>query len=76
MTHTQIAEVVDAASKPLELAIVLPTLNEQANIAPMVERIEQRSGRRLGKPCSSTTTVATAPRTWCVRSPRPTRVCG
>ncbi|HSQ95671.1 MAG TPA: glycosyltransferase family 2 protein [Croceibacterium sp.] len=40
----QIAEAVDAASNPLELAIVLPTLNEKANIAPMVARIEQALG--------------------------------
>lgn len=44
MTHMQIAEAVDAASNPLELAIVLPTLNEKANIAPMVARIEQALG--------------------------------
>ncbi|MGZ3172344.1 MAG: glycosyltransferase [Croceibacterium sp.] len=44
MTHMQIAEAVDAASKPLELAIVLPTLNEKANVAPMVARIEQALG--------------------------------
>ena len=44
MTHMQIADAVDAASKPLELAIVLPTLNEKGNIAPMVARIEQALG--------------------------------
>ncbi|MGZ3195935.1 MAG: glycosyltransferase [Croceibacterium sp.] len=44
MTHMQIAEALDAASKPLELAIVLPTLNEKANVAPMVARIEQALG--------------------------------
>jgi dolichol-phosphate mannosyltransferase len=34
----------EAAVKPLELAIVLPTLNEKANIAPMVARLEQALG--------------------------------
>ena len=32
------------AVAPLELAIVLPTLNEKANIAPMVERLEAALG--------------------------------
>ena len=31
-------------SRPLELAIVLPTLNERGNIAPMVERLEKALG--------------------------------
>jgi dolichol-phosphate mannosyltransferase len=44
MTHMQIAEAVEAAGKPLELAIVLPTLNEKANVAPMVARLEQALG--------------------------------
>ncbi len=30
-----------AAARPLELAVVLPTLNERANIAPMVRRLEE-----------------------------------
>ncbi|MBU2340101.1 MAG: glycosyltransferase, partial [Alphaproteobacteria bacterium] len=29
---------------PLELAIILPTLNERDNLAPLVERIEQALG--------------------------------
>ncbi len=29
------------AARPLELAVVLPTLNERGNVAPMVERLEQ-----------------------------------
>ncbi|APE28294.1 glycosyltransferase [Aurantiacibacter gangjinensis] len=33
-----------AASRPLELAVVLPTLNERGNIAPMVERLEKALG--------------------------------
>ena len=31
-------------SRPLELAVVLPTLNERGNIAPMVERLEKALG--------------------------------
>lgn len=34
-----------AATRPLALAIVLPTLNERDNIAPLVERIEAGLGR-------------------------------
>jgi len=44
MNEMQIADAVEAAGKPLELAIVLPTLNERANIAPMVARLEQALG--------------------------------
>jgi dolichol-phosphate mannosyltransferase len=44
MNEMQIADAVEAASKPLELAIVLPTLNERGNIAPMVARLEQALG--------------------------------
>jgi dolichol-phosphate mannosyltransferase len=44
MTDMHIAGVVEAAGKPLELAVVLPTLNERANIAPMVARLEQALG--------------------------------
>ncbi len=34
----------DAGPHPLELAVVLPTFNERANVAPMVARIEQALG--------------------------------
>ncbi|MXO59316.1 glycosyltransferase [Altererythrobacter salegens] len=44
MNHAAIAHAAEAAAKPLELAIVLPTLNEKANIAPMVMRLEQALG--------------------------------
>jgi dolichol-phosphate mannosyltransferase len=44
MTDMHIAGVVEAAGKPLELAVVLPTLNERANIAPMVARLEEALG--------------------------------
>jgi dolichol-phosphate mannosyltransferase len=44
MNEVQIADALEAAAKPLELAIVLPTLNERANIAPMVARLEQALG--------------------------------
>lgn len=44
MTHADLATAAGAAVKPLELAIVLPTLNEKANIAPMVARLEAALG--------------------------------
>jgi len=48
MTNMPIADAVEAAAQsafgPLELAIVLPTLNEKGNIAPMVARLEQALG--------------------------------
>ncbi|WP_237437810.1 glycosyltransferase [Altericroceibacterium endophyticum] len=48
MTQTDLsvasADAVAAMAKPLELAIVLPTLNEKANIAPMVARLEEALG--------------------------------
>ena len=44
MSHTHIQQQIDAAAKPLELAVVLPTLNERANIAPMVARLEEALG--------------------------------
>jgi dolichol-phosphate mannosyltransferase len=44
MNEMQIADAVEAAAKPLELAIVLPTLNERANVAPMIERLERALG--------------------------------
>ncbi|MBV1918615.1 MAG: polyprenol monophosphomannose synthase, partial [Sphingomonadaceae bacterium] len=40
MKHADLAHVIDAASRPLELAIVLPTLNERDNLAPLVERLD------------------------------------
>jgi len=48
MTHaaldTVVSRALSAADTPLELAIVLPTLNEKANIAPMVARLEEALG--------------------------------
>ena len=44
MTHVSLADAADAAVKPLELAVVLPTLNEKDNVAPMVARLEQALG--------------------------------
>ncbi len=44
MTQVSLDRAVAAAEKPLELAIVLPTLNERANIAPMVARLEEALG--------------------------------
>lgn len=48
MTHPELQRAagrpLPALSEELELAVVLPTLNEKANIAPMVERLEQALG--------------------------------
>jgi len=52
MSHEQFQQHIDAAAtlakaqaaRPLELAIVLPTLNERDNIAPMVQRLEDALG--------------------------------
>lgn len=52
MSHEQFQQQIETAarlakasgSRPLELAVVLPTLNERGNIAPMVERLEKALG--------------------------------
>ncbi|KLE35901.1 glycosyltransferase family 2 protein [Aurantiacibacter luteus] len=44
MSHTDLSTAADAATRELELAVVLPTLNERANIAPMVARLEAALG--------------------------------
>ena len=46
MTLPQASEFLEPVGTPvpLELAIVLPTLNERANIAPMVRRLEEALG--------------------------------
>ena len=44
MSHSAIEQQIAAVTAPLELAVVLPTLNERANIAPMVARLEQALG--------------------------------
>jgi len=44
MSLSHIEQQIAAATKPLELAVVLPTLNERANIAPMVARLEAALG--------------------------------
>jgi dolichol-phosphate mannosyltransferase len=44
MTHTLLDQAASAALRPLELAVVLPTFNEAANIAPMVARLETALG--------------------------------
>ena len=52
MTHSEFEQQVASATSlakatsqlPLELAIVLPTLNEKGNIAPMVARLEEALG--------------------------------
>ncbi len=40
MTQTQLVQALEAASRPLELAIVLPTYNERANLRPLVARLD------------------------------------
>ncbi len=44
MTHDALEAAIDAAAKPLELAVILPTFNERANLRPMVERLEKALG--------------------------------
>ncbi|MBN9504464.1 MAG: glycosyltransferase family 2 protein [Altererythrobacter sp.] len=44
MSHSSLEQALTAASRPLELAVVLPTFNEAANIAPMVRRLEAALG--------------------------------
>jgi dolichol-phosphate mannosyltransferase len=45
MTHSQFASpAVETLGSTLELAVVLPTLNERGNIAPMVARLEEALG--------------------------------
>lgn len=52
MTHSELQQAVDMAvsqktaanTAKLELAVVLPTLNEKGNIAPMVQRLEDALG--------------------------------
>jgi dolichol-phosphate mannosyltransferase len=44
MTHSHLSAATIAATQPLELAVVLPTLNERGNIAPMVARLEEALG--------------------------------
>ena len=40
MTQTELAQAADAAARPLELAVVLPTLNERGNLRGLVERLD------------------------------------
>ncbi|WP_374412310.1 glycosyltransferase [Novosphingobium colocasiae] len=40
ISGSDLSQAVDAASRPLELAVVLPTFNERKNVATMVERLE------------------------------------
>src|SRR5688500_3190076 len=42
MSHSSLDQA--AATAPLELAVVLPTYNERANVAPMVARIAEALG--------------------------------
>ena len=43
--ETQPSMASTSAASALELAIILPTLNERDNLAPLVERIEGALGR-------------------------------
>jgi dolichol-phosphate mannosyltransferase len=40
MVHSELVRKTDAAARPLQLAIVLPTLNERANLTSLVERLD------------------------------------
>ena len=40
MTQTELAQAIDAAARPLELAVVLPTLNERGNLRALAERLD------------------------------------
>ncbi|GGC10094.1 dolichol monophosphate mannose synthase [Novosphingobium endophyticum] len=44
ITRSDLAQALDVAAKPLELAIVLPTYNERGNVATMVERLDTALG--------------------------------
>lgn len=41
MSHPSLERALDAASRSLELAVVLPTYNERANVEALVERLER-----------------------------------
>lgn len=40
MPRSDLAQAVDAAAKPLELAVVLPTFNERNNLETLLERLD------------------------------------
>jgi dolichol-phosphate mannosyltransferase len=40
MTHPELTATSDSEARPLQLAVVLPTLNERANLAPLVARLD------------------------------------
>ncbi len=40
MTHARLEQAIDAAVKPLQLAIILPTYNERANLRPLVAKMD------------------------------------
>ena len=40
MTHSRLEQAIDQAAKPLQLAIILPTYNERANLRPLVARMD------------------------------------
>ena len=44
-TQPDLATADAASARPLDLAIILPTLNERDNLAPLVERIEGALGK-------------------------------
>lgn len=41
MPRSDLAQAVDAAAKPLELAVVLPTFNERKNLETLVDRLDE-----------------------------------
>ncbi len=40
MTHSRLEQALDVAAKPLELAVILPTYNERANLRPLVAKLD------------------------------------
>ena len=44
MTHASLEQAIDAAVKPLQLAIILPTYNERANLRPLVAKLDAALG--------------------------------
>lgn len=44
MTQTELTRAIDVPTKPLELAVVLPTLNERANLRKLVDRLDKALG--------------------------------
>ncbi len=44
MTPTRLEPAISAANKPLQVAVILPTYNERANLRPLVARLDAAMG--------------------------------